>query len=212
MTRAEQVVKRLLDFLFALVVLVFFWPIFILLFVIVKLDSPGPGIFRQKRLGKDGKPFTCFKFRTMIEDAPHLRKPDGSAYTGKDDPRITRAGRFLRKTSLDELPQFLNVLKGDMSMVGPRPEQVDQVRFYSERQKKRLLVKPGMTSWAMIHGRNTLPWEQRLDLDAEYVENYSLWLDVRVFMLTLPILLSTRGAFGPQEEIQSGNDVPDGPH
>lgn len=199
MMRMQQIIKRILDFFFALLVVILFWPVFFVLYIIVRLDSPGPGFFRQQRLGKDGKPFTCYKFRTMMQDAPHLRKENGSAYTGADDPRITRVGRFLRKTSLDELPQFFNILKGDMSLIGPRPEQVDQIRYYTERQKKRLLVKPGMTSLASVRGRNTLPWEKRLDLDAEYVESYSLGLDVRIFLLTVPMLLSTRGAYGPQE-------------
>ena len=209
MTRAQQGFKRLLDLMFSILVIVVTWPLFLLLYAAVRIDSPGPGIFHQDRLGKGGKPFTCYKFRTMVVNAPHLRKPDGSAYTGDDDPRFTRIGRFLRRTSLDELPQFFNILKGDMSMIGPRPEQVDQIRYYTERQKKRLLVKPGMTSWAAIHGRNALPWEKRLDLDAEYVENYSLGLDARIFLLTLPMLLSTSGAFGPQDEVESETEVPD---
>lgn len=212
MTRGQRGIKRVLDFIFAMLALLVLWPLFLLLYIIVKLDSRGPGIFRQERLGKDGVPFTCYKFRTMVEDAPHVRKEDGSAYTGADDPRITRVGRFLRKTSLDELPQLFNVLKGDMSMVGPRPEQVDQVRYYTERQKKRLLVRPGMTSLASIRGRNALPWEKRLDLDAEYVEDYSLGLDVRIFVLTVPLLLSTRGAYGPQESRRADSmrtDLPD---
>ncbi len=209
MTRTQEAIKRFLDIAFSVLVIALLWPLFLLLYIIVRLDSPGPGIFRQSRLGRGGNPFTCYKFRTMVADAPHLRKPDGSAYTGEDDPRFTRVGRFLRKTSLDELPQFFNVLKGDMSVVGPRPEQVDQVRYYSERQRKRLQVKPGMTSWATIHGRNTLPWEKRLDLDADYVENYSLGLDVRIFLLTVPMLLSTRGAFGPQEETQPDSKASD---
>lgn len=203
MTYSQQAIKRVLDFLFSLLVIAILWPLFLLLYLVVRIDSPGPGIFRQARLGKGRQPFTCYKFRTMVADAPQLRKPDGSAYTGEDDPRLTRAGRFLRKTSLDELPQFFNVLIGDMSVVGPRPEQLDQIRYYSERQKKRLLVKPGMTSLAAIRGRNTLPWEERLDLDAEYVERYSLGLDVRIFLQTLPMLLSTRGVFGSQEEDQA---------
>ena len=209
MTRFQEILKRVLDVVFSAAVLIVLWPLFLVLYVIVKIDSPGPGIFRQARLGKNGEPFTCFKFRTMIMDAPHIRKPDGSAYTGIDDPRITRVGRFLRWTSLDELPQFINVLKGDMSVVGPRPEQVDQIRYYTERQKQRLLVKPGLTSWVMIRGRNTLPWQERLELDVEYVEQYSLWLDARIFLFTLPILLTTRGVYGPQDEIQPDADVPE---
>lgn len=211
MTRSQQAIKRLLDILFASLVVIVFWPLFLIVFIVVKLDSPGPVVFRQERLGKDGKPFTCYKFRTMVDDAPHVRKPDGSAYTGEDDPRITRVGRFLRKSSLDELPQFINVLKGEMSVVGPRPEQVDQVRYYTERQKRRLLVKPGMTSLASIRGRNELPWEERLDLDADYADNYSLGLDVHIFLSTLPLLLSARGAFGPQNVARSETTPTDTP-
>jgi lipopolysaccharide/colanic/teichoic acid biosynthesis glycosyltransferase len=209
MTQFQQIFKRVLDVFFSAALLIVLWPLILVLYVIVKIDSPGPGIFHQARLGKHGEPFTCYKFRTMVMDAPQMRRPDGSAYTGADDPRITRVGRFLRRTSLDELPQFINILKGDMSVVGPRPEQMDQIRYYTERQKQRLLVKPGLTSWAMIHGRNVLPWKERLELDAEYVEQYSLWLDVRIFMLTLPILLTTRGVFGPQDEMQTDVDVPE---
>jgi len=152
----ETVVKRLVDIVISTVVLLVLSPILLLIAFTVRLTSPGPVLFRQTRVGKDGKPFTCYKFRTMYVDAPDIRNPDGSSFNAPDDPRVTRVGRFLRKTTLDELPQFINVLKGDMSIVGPRPDLPDQVRFYSERHKKRLLVKPGMTGWAWIHGRNSI--------------------------------------------------------
>jgi len=175
------------------------------------LTSKGPALFRQARVGKDGKPFTCYKFRTMYVNAPDIRLPDGSAFNAEDDPRVTRVGRLLRKTTLDELPQFINVLKGDMSIVGPRPDQLDQVRFYTERHKKRLLVKPGMTGWAWIHGRNSIPWEMRRELDVEYVENYSLWLDFQILLRTIPMVLLAKGVYVPPEIIQRYQESQDAP-
>ena len=170
------------------------------------MDSKGPALFRQQRVGKDGVPFTLYKFRTMYVDAPDIRNPDGSSFNAPDDPRVTQVGRFLRKTTLDELPQLINVLKGDMSIVGPRPDLPDQVRFYSERHKKRLLVKPGMAGWAWIHGRNSIPWELRRELDVEYVENYSVWLDLRILLRAIPMLLLAKGVYVPPEMQQRSSE------
>lgn len=194
-----QVVKRLIDLILSAFGLALSSPLLLLIALLIKLDSRGPALFRQTRVGRDGKPFTCYKFRTMYVDAPDIRNPDGSSFNAPDDPRVTRVGRFLRKTTMDELPQFINVLKGDMSIVGPRPDQLDQVRFYSERDKKRLLVKPGMTGWAWIHGRNSIPWELRRKLDVEYVENYSLWLDFQILLRTIPMVLLAKGVYVSSE-------------
>jgi len=153
----QRVIKRLIDIVLSLLALFLSWPLFLLIALLIKLDSKGPAIFRQTRVGKEGKLFTCYKFRTMYVNAPDIRNPDGSTFNAEDDPRLTRVGRFLRKTTLDELPQFINVLKGDMSIVGPRPDLPDQVRFYTEDHKKRLLVKPGMTGWAWIHYHSSKP-------------------------------------------------------
>lgn len=212
MNAYQRIVKRMMDIILSFFALMLFAPLMIFIALLIKIDSPGPVLFRQIRVGKDGKPFTCYKFRTMYEGAPDIRNPDGSTYNAPDDPRLTRVGRFLRRTTLDELPQFINVLKGDMSIVGPRPDLPDQVRFYSERHKKRLLVKPGMTGWAWIHGRNSIPWELRRELDVEYVENYSLWLDFYILLRTIPMVLLAKGVYVPPEIIQryqgTGNAQP----
>jgi len=197
MNTYQRVVKRLTDITLSLLGLTLSSPLFLLITLLIKLDSKGPALFRQTRMGKDSKPFTCYKFRTMHVDAPDIRNPDGSTFNAEDDPRVTRVGRFLRKTTLDELPQLINVLKGDMSIVGPRPDLPDQIRFYSERHKKRLLVKPGMTGWAWIHGRNSIPWELRRELDVEYVENYSLRLDFYILLKTIPMVLLAKGVYVP---------------
>jgi lipopolysaccharide/colanic/teichoic acid biosynthesis glycosyltransferase len=160
----------------------------------VKLDSPGPAFFRQERIGKDGKAFTIWKFRTMV---------DGAASRGlgvtvaRDDARITRAGRILRNLSLDELPQLINVLLGDMSLVGPRPTLRYQIEAYTEEQRRRLDVRPGMTSWAAVNGRNSLTWEERIALDLWYVRHRSFWLDAAILLKTLWVaFLSREGVYG----------------
>jgi undecaprenyl phosphate N,N'-diacetylbacillosamine 1-phosphate transferase len=181
--------ERLRDIIVASVALVLLAPLMALIALAVRLSSPGPALFRQWRLGLNGRPFQLLKFRTMIHNAPDLRNPDGSAYTGVDDPRVTPLGRFLRATSLDELPQLINVLKGEMSLVGPRPDQVDQLRFYTEREKERLKVRPGLTGLAQISGRNRITWEQRKALDVEYVERKSFWLDLVILVRTVPYVL-----------------------
>jgi len=191
----EHIVKRLMDIILSQITLIILSPLFFLLSIIIKLDSKGPAIFRQLRAGKGGKPFICYKFRTMYVNAPDIRNPDGSTFSAEDDPRVTRVGRFLRKTSLDELPQLINVLKGDMSLVGPRPDLVDQLRYYTDEEKRRLSVKPGITGLAQVRGRNSIPWKQRKQLDLKYVKEQSLWLDLRILLLTIPCVIQQRGVF-----------------
>ena len=147
--------------------------------------DPGPVFFRQARLGQHGKPFQIFKFRSMKINAPDIRNEDGSAFSGDDDPRVTKLGKFLRKTSLDELPQFINVLWGQMSLVGPRPDQVDQIQYYTEHEKQKLLVKPGITGLAQISGRNSISWEQRKELDVSYSLNHSVLGDLAILVRTM---------------------------
>ena len=181
--------SRVRDLLIALIFLVALSPILLACALAVRRTSPGPILFRQRRLGIQGRPFHVLKFRSMIHNAPDLRNPDGSAYTGSDDPRVTPVGRFLRKTSLDELPQLFNVLRGEMSLVGPRPDQVDQIRFYTETEKRKLLVKPGITGLAQICGRNNITWEERKALDVEYVDRRSFWLDLAILAKTIPYVI-----------------------
>ena len=164
-------------------------PLMLLCALAVRRSSPGPILFRQRRLGLHSRPFHLLKFRSMIHNVPGLRNPDGSAYTGEDDPRVTRVGRVLRRTSFDELPQLINVLRGEMSLVGPRPDQVDQIRFYTETEKRKLNVNPGITGLAQIGGRNNISWDRRKALDVEYADRQSFWLDFSILAKTIPYVL-----------------------
>ncbi len=160
-----------------------------------KLEDGGPILYRQRRVGRDGRDFDLLKLRTMIVDAE--RRGPGWA-VDKDDPRITRVGRILRRLSIDELPQLWNVLRGEMSLVGPRPTLRYQVERYDERQRRRLDVKPGLTGWAQVNGRAMLPWEERIELDLWYIEHRSAWLDLKILALT-PLALfrgTYKGATG----------------
>jgi lipopolysaccharide/colanic/teichoic acid biosynthesis glycosyltransferase len=173
--------KRLLDIVLSLPTVVILLPVFVVIAVAIKLSSKGPVIFKQQRAGKDGKPFVFYKFRTMMLDA----KPFGASPKSGDDPRLTRTGKLLREYSLDELPQLFNVLKGDMSIIGPRPLYVSQIAEWNERQKKRLLVKPGLTGLAQISGRGELTREEKLELDVKYVETAGFWLDLKIILATI---------------------------
>jgi len=186
--------KRIFDFFGALIGLILLSPLFLIVAILIKLDSPGPIFFRYERIGKNGKPFSLFKFRTMVKGA--MEK--GLGYNvAENDERITKIGKFLRKWGIDELPQLINVLKGEMSLVGPRPTFRYQVEKYNDFQKKRLLVKPGITGWALIHGRNLLSWEERIKYDIWYVENWSIWLDLKILFETLNLIFIKReGIYG----------------
>jgi len=173
--------KRLLDLVVAILALFLLFPFFLVIFLAVKLTSKGAAVFRQQRAGKDGKPFTFYKFRTMTVDVD----PFGHSPKSGDDPRLTNVGKFLREYSLDELPQLFNVLKGDMSLVGPRPLYMEQVKEWNEQQKKRLLVKPGITGLAQISGRGALTREEKLELDVQYVENAGFWLNLKILFITV---------------------------
>jgi len=178
-------IKLLFDFLIALLAIIILLPVFVILILIIRLGSRGPAIFKQSRAGKNGKPFTLYKFRTMKPDVD----PFGPSPKSGQDPRLTKIGIFLRKSSLDELPQLFNVIKGDMSLVGPRPLYIAQMAEWNDEQKKRLLVKPGLTGLAQIGGRGGLTIEQKLALDVEYVQKASLLLDIKIiFWTTLHVL------------------------
>ncbi len=174
-------IKRLIDFWASLFGLILLFSLFLVIAVAIKLDSPGPVFFRQERVGKDGRVFKIFKFRTMVVNA---EKMGAGVFVEKEDPRITRVGKWLRNTSLDELPQLINVLRGEMSLVGPRPTLPYQVERYDERQRRRLLMSPGITGWAQVNGRNSLTWPEKVELDIWYVEHWSLWLDLKILWKT----------------------------
>ena len=184
--------KRALDIAVALPVVVVTAPLLGLLALLIRLESPGDPVYRQTRVGRDGVPFEIFKLRTMVT---------GAEFTGAGlaiaagDPRITRLGRLLRRYSLDELPNLFNVLRGEMSIVGPRPTLQGQVDQYTPRQRGRLAVKPGITGWAQINGRASLPWAERIELDLWYVEHHSLVLDLRIIARTLGQVIRGSGVY-----------------
>jgi lipopolysaccharide/colanic/teichoic acid biosynthesis glycosyltransferase len=175
----SRLVKSVCDRLFAAIALVLFSPFILFVAIAISLRMGTPIVFTQPRPGKDGEIFTFYKFRTMTNDR------DADANLLSDEKRLTAIGQFLRKTSLDELPQLLNVLKGDMSFVGPRPLMVEYLGRYSPEQARRHDVMPGITGWAQINGRNTISWQEKFKLDVWYVNNWSLWLDLKILFLTV---------------------------
>lgn len=196
-----QISKRLFDLFVCLLMLPVALVLGLVIALLIYIDDPGPVLFRQQRTGKGGKRFPMFKFRTMVTNAEELKKeyahlneltwPD---FKITDDPRVTSVGRFLRKTSLDELPQILNVLRGEMSLVGPRPTSFD-VSTYSLWHTERLEVVPGITGLWQVSGRSELDFDQRLRLDVEYIERQSLWLDIKILVRTLTVPFTQRGAY-----------------
>jgi undecaprenyl phosphate N,N'-diacetylbacillosamine 1-phosphate transferase len=179
------ILKRMLDFTASLAGLICLLPLFILVVVAIKLDDRGPVFFRQERVGLEGRPFLIFKFRTMIVNA---EKVGAGVFVEKNDARITRVGKFLRHTSLDELPQLINIFRGDMSLVGPRPTLSYQVDKYDDRQRRRLKAKPGVTGWAQVNGRSALTWPERIELDLWYIDNWSLYLDLKILVKTFRVV------------------------
>lgn len=186
-----NICKRGLDIFVSLLVITILSPVLAAMVIAIRLESRGPAIFKQKRAGKNAKPFTFYKFRTMRTDVD----PFGPSPKSSEDPRLTKTGKFLREYSLDELPQLLNVLKGDMSIVGPRPLYLSQIPEWNERQKKRLLVKPGLTGLAQIHGRGELTREEKLELDVRYAETSNLWLDCKIILTTTARVLRRQGIY-----------------
>ena len=184
--------KRILDLLLAAVSAVLSAPAIAILAVAIRLESPGHPIYRQTRVGKDGEEFQIYKLRTMVAGAESIGA--GLAIQEGDD-RITRLGAFVRRYSLDELPNLYNVLRGEMSIVGPRPTVPVQVQQYSERQRGRLSVKPGITGWAQVNGRASLPWDERIELDLWYVDHRSLALDLKILARSLRLVASGRGLY-----------------
>ena len=190
--RKGIVLKRIIDVAISGIGLILLFPIFAIIGMFIKIDSKGPVFFIQKRAGKDGKIFRAYKLRTMVDKAVEV----GGKKICKHDPRITRVGKYLR-WGIDELPQLINVFKGDMSMVGPRPTLIEQVNRYSKEHRRRLEVKPGITGWALINGRNKLTWPEKINLDIWYIDHWSLWLDLRILFRTIWVVVFTReGVYG----------------
>lgn len=196
-----RAIKRSFDVCFSAAMLILLSPLMILTALAVRLDSPGPSIFRQTRVGKDGRLFTFYKFRSMCADAEDqlegirdLNEKDGPVFKIADDPRITRVGRFIRRTSIDELPQFWNVLKGEMSVVGPRPALPNEVAQYTPYQRRRLLMRPGITCyWQTRFNRDAISFDAWMEMDLRYLRDCSVWTDLKLIVKTLGVVFTGQG-------------------
>ncbi len=192
MRKLQYIVKKIFDLSVSLFLLVILTPLFAILSLLIKITSKGPVFFVQERGGKNGKPFKIIKFRTMQERTVDL---DIDYEISEDDRRITRIGLILREMSLDELPQLINVVKGDMSLIGPRPTLLSQIKDYDETEKKRLIMLPGITGLAQVSGRNSLTWPEKIKYDIYYVENWSLVLDIKIMIKTIKVIIKREGLY-----------------
>jgi lipopolysaccharide/colanic/teichoic acid biosynthesis glycosyltransferase len=185
-------VSRIFDMAIAGILLLVTSPLLLAALIAIRLESKGSPIYKQQRVGKDGAVFELLKLRTMVTGAEHI---GAGLAVNEGDPRITRVGAILRRFSLDELPNLINVLQGDLAVVGPRPTIQAQVEQYTDRQRRRLEVKPGITGWAQVNGRASLPWHERIELDIWYVDHRSLWLDVKILAMTARMLVTGHGLY-----------------
>jgi lipopolysaccharide/colanic/teichoic acid biosynthesis glycosyltransferase len=189
------VTRRAIDIAVSAALLVLTAPLLAAAMLAIRLESPGPALYRQRRIGKDGRPFDLLKLRTMVDGAERL---GAGLAVDEHDTRITRVGALLRRTSLDELPNLVNVLRGEMSLIGPRPTVPVQVQQYTPRQRGRLAIRPGLTGWAQVNGRASLPWSARIELDLHYIEHRSLALDLRILWRTPALVLGGSGLYKGQ--------------
>ena len=199
--QAYFIIKRVIDIIGSLVGIFLLGPVMIVVGIWVKLDSKGPIFFRQERVGQEGKKFKMYKFRSMCSDAEDLlhklqdrNQMAGPMFKLKDDPRVTKIGRFIRKTSLDELPQLFNIIKGEMSLVGPRPSLPKEVAQFTSFQKQRLVAKPGLTCYWQVGGRSNTSFEEWMEMDVEYIEERNTWIDITLIFKTVGVLFGDEGA------------------
>ena len=196
-----KVIKRVIDVVCSFVGVLVLSPLFVVIAIIIKFTSKGPVFFSQKRVGRDGKEFKMYKFRSMVVNAEELKEKlaaqnemSGPMFKMKDDPRVTKVGKFIRKTSIDELPQLFNVLKGDMSLVGPRPSLPKEVAQFEDWMYRRLEVKPGLTCYWQVSGRNNIDFEDWMKLDIKYVDERNLWIDIKLIFKTVGVLFGDKNA------------------
>lgn len=195
----RNIFKRLIDVVLSFIGIIVVSPIYLLTAIFIRLESEGPVIFKQKRLGVNGVPFNIYKFRSMYINS---EKKGSGVYSGKDDPRVTKVGKFIRLTSIDELPQFFNILKGDMAIIGPRPALTYHpwpYEEYTEEQKKMFSVRPGVTGWAQIHGRKDVEWNKRIEMNVWYAEHLNFWLDVKIFFATIFKVITFKDNYNVEE-------------
>ena len=191
----KHFIKRLFDFIISLIALPFVLILCLFVWIAIKLDDGGPLFHMASRIGKNGRIFKMFKFRSMIVNAPDLRMEDGSTYNAEDDPRVTKVGKFLRKTSLDEIPQLLNVFLGDMALIGPRPDSAFYLEYYTPEERVILTVRPGITGWNQAINRNSVGTKEKLQADIYYVERLSFLFDLKVIWLTIKTVISHKDVY-----------------
>lgn len=200
--------KRGFDLLLAITALPFWFIILAVVGTVIYTQDKGSIFYNAPRLGKDGKVFKMYKFRSMKINAPDLRNEDGSTFNAEDDPRLTKIGKFIRKTSLDETPQLLNIIKGDMSIIGPRPDLPEQRKLYIGNEERKLEIRPGVTGFNQAYYRNTVPWKERIQNDIFYIDNLSFWLDVKIFFKTAVSVLKREDVYVSDKSTKStGNKI-----
>jgi lipopolysaccharide/colanic/teichoic acid biosynthesis glycosyltransferase len=191
--------KRIFDLVLAIIALPFWLVILVIVGPIIFFQDKGSLFYNAPRLGKDGKIFKMYKFRSMKMNAPDLRNEDGSTFNAEDDPRLTKIGKFIRKTSLDETPQLINIIKGDMSIIGPRPDLPEHMALYEGNEARKLEIRPGVTGYNQAYFRNTIPWKERIKNDIYYIDHLTMWMDIKVFFKTAISVLKREDVFVDQK-------------
>ncbi|AMC94057.1 UDP-phosphate galactose phosphotransferase [Erysipelothrix larvae] len=195
----QEYFKRIFDLLLAIIAFPMFLVIVVVIVPLIYFEDKGTLFYNAPRLGKNGKSFNMYKFRSMKMNAPDIRNFDGSTYNAKDDQRLTKIGRFIRKTSLDETPQLLNVFKGDMSIIGPRPDLIEHRSLYEGNEYRKLEVRPGITGYSQAYFRNAIPWKDRIKKDIYYIDHLTLWMDVKVLLKTVVLIIKREKVYGEQK-------------
>ena len=194
----KRFLKRVFDLVLSTIALPFWFIILIIIGPIIYLQDKGSIFYNASRLGKGGEIFKMYKFRSMKKNAPDIRNEDGSTFNSEDDPRLTKIGKFIRKTSLDETPQLLNIIKGDMSIIGPRPDLPEHLKLYEDNEARKLEVRPGVSGYNQAYYRNTIPWKERIQNDIFYIDHLSLWLDIKIFFNTAVSVLKRKDIHAAQ--------------
>lgn len=202
----RKFVKRLIDIITAILALPLWLLILLIVGPIIYIQDRGPIFYNAGRLGKNGKVFKMYKFRSMKMNAPDIRNADGSTYNAEDDPRLTSIGKFIRKTSIDETPQIINILKGDMSVIGPRPDLPEHMNLYEGEESRKLEIRPGVTGYSQAYFRNTIQWKERIINDIYYIDNLSLWIDIKIFFKTVVSVLKREDVYVSSETVEDNRE------
>ncbi|KZE38892.1 UDP-phosphate galactose phosphotransferase [Bhargavaea cecembensis] len=206
----KRLFKRIFDFIIAFVVLPFWLIILLIIGPIIYFQDRGSIFYNAPRLGKDGEVFKMYKFRSMKVNAPDLRNADGSTFNAEDDPRLTKIGKFIRKTSLDETPQLLNIIKGDMSIIGPRPDLPEHRKLYEGNEERKLEIRPGVTGYNQAYFRNTVTWKERIKNDIYYIDHLSWWLDLKIIIKTVKSVLKREDIFITEKKLVLSRSIAHG--